>query len=307
MKNRIRTLSLLVTVAASAFVIYRNSSGKNGEIQNLAEFIGTVISIPQEAEPAPERNGTLVVYYDSATCSTCMLKHIDEWDGLFPELNENTGKNGNDVQILFIFEPGRGDIERFVSELSKDSLPYHIFSDFNGTFKLSNNRLIGNRNLHTFLLDRNDRVILAGSPLHNTVLRDTYGRFIDELNGNGGELSDEFRNSVVETVRNRSVPADGLFFVTDHADVGEVRYGEVVTVTFDAFNRSDSLITVQEIMTDCDCMEATVTSKSVESGERTLFNVTFTADDKGKFIRDLFIRMSGVGEDRHLTITGNCI
>lgn len=300
-------MSLLVTVAASAFVIYRNSSGKNGEIQNLAEFIGTVISIPQEAEPAPERNGTLVVYYDSATCSTCMLKHIDEWDGLFPELNENTGKNGSDVQILFIFEPGRDDIERFVSELSKDSLPYHIFSDFNGIFKLSNDRLIGNRNLHTFLLDRNDRVILAGSPLHNTVLRDTYGRFIDELNSNGGELSDEFRNSVVETVRNRSVPADGLFFVTDHADVGEVRYGEVVTVTFDAFNRSDSLITVQEIMTDCDCMEATVTSKSVESGERTLFNVTFTADDKGKFIRDLFIRMSGVGEDRHLTITGNCI
>jgi len=44
---------------------------------------------------------------------------------------------------------------------------------------------------HVFLLDKNNRVTLIGSPLHNESLWNLYKQTIDTLLANGGVMPDE--------------------------------------------------------------------------------------------------------------------
>lgn len=301
-------LIVLITasiIVAGAIVLSTPHDEKGGG--GLSQFIGTEINIPEGVADNGHKSARMIVFSDTATCATCMLKRIAEWKEIFPESLTDTSKTEGRFEMLFIFEPRTEDSARYVQELERAQLPYKVFSDFNGEFRRVNPGLTDDRRLHTFLLDGQGRVVLAGNPRENIVLREVYQKYIEFLTVNNGILSNAFAEEVEEYIRQRSKPANGLFVENRSIEIGDVAYGSEQTVTFVIFNITESEIEIESLITDCDCMEASALPTIIKPGRRSIITVSFTADSRGRIFRDLFVKVRGYEQETQLTVTGNSI
>lgn len=105
----------------------------------------------------------LIVYSDSSDCSSCMLEKIHVWDSVLLK----TVEYDKQFEVFFIFSPTkkqRHDVE-FI--LKKRHLHYPVFLDISGKFSKYNSHIPENKIFHTFLLDKDNKVIMAGNPLFN--------------------------------------------------------------------------------------------------------------------------------------------
>lgn len=66
--------------------------------------------------------------------------------------------------------------------------PDLLLWDSTAAFVRANPVVPQNEHYHTFLLDRDDRVVLVGSPVGNPRMWELYKRTIEELTGNGGRM-----------------------------------------------------------------------------------------------------------------------
>lgn len=122
----------------------------------------------------------IIVYVDSAACGPCNM-HIQEWEVKQKELR----KWHPETALLFITHPYFAKIE---SEIKHHSLVIHC--DAMNIFPQDNPFLSADPLYQTFLLDRNNRVVLVGSPIGNPKMWDLYKSTIARLVANGGTLTD---------------------------------------------------------------------------------------------------------------------
>jgi len=90
--------------------------------------------------------------------------------------------------IIYLFTPQKEDVNRLNILLKSDKFDYPVFIDFNGSFVKQNPKIPKNRQLHSFLLDKNNKVVLIGSPLYNPMLWELYKRTIYKMIDNDGVL-----------------------------------------------------------------------------------------------------------------------
>ncbi len=103
----------------------------------------------------------MVIYTDSASCSSCALNKLYLWSDLITW----TQQQGYDLTYYFIFNPPQGESIR--TSLRTSLLKYPMLLDINHEFEQLNPHLPQNKSLHTFLLDENNQVVLVGNPLHH--------------------------------------------------------------------------------------------------------------------------------------------
>lgn len=118
----------------------------------------------------------LVVYSDSSDCSSCMLEKIHVWDTLLLK----TAKYEKQFNVFFIFSPTtlqKHDVE-FI--LKMRHFHYPVFLDIAGKFPQYNPHIPENKLLHTFLLDEDNKVILAGNPIFNYQIEKMLFKRLDE-------------------------------------------------------------------------------------------------------------------------------
>jgi hypothetical protein len=126
----------------------------------------------------------LVVWYDSLSCGSCEVSRMYAWN----EITAYADSLSQWFNILFIFTPKRGDLQRINETLLYNTFDYPVILDRNSTFVKLNPKLPKNRKLHTFLLDKENRVVLVGSPLYNPTLWELYKRTIQMMIDNDGVL-----------------------------------------------------------------------------------------------------------------------
>ena len=109
----------------------------------------------------------MVVFTDSTECSSCAIGHLNAWEPIldslmtFPEYNET----------VFIFAPSKTDCSKVEKELRYSDFKYPVYLDTCNIFAEVNNIPI-NRMMHTFLIDKESRVILVGNPLSNPKIQE---------------------------------------------------------------------------------------------------------------------------------------
>lgn len=104
----------------------------------------------------------LVVYSDSSHCSPCAIDKMFEWQRL---IDLAAGYEGR-LKFCFLFSPRPEEVETVYLNLRINPFDYPVFIDPEGVFAEENPHLPPSRVLHTFLLDKDNQVILAGSPLY---------------------------------------------------------------------------------------------------------------------------------------------
>ena len=121
----------------------------------------------------------LVVYSDTAACSSCGLKTMYLWDDLIHAL-ESYGKS---VSLCFIFMPLQKDLEEFYFTMRTMAplLPVHV--DTAGIFIRENPHIPREAVYHTFLLDKDNRVVLVGNPSRSEKIKEMFWQIVEEKLG----------------------------------------------------------------------------------------------------------------------------
>ena len=112
----------------------------------------------------------IVVYSDSSNCNACNIQ-FPAWRIRFNELRlEN-----NNVGLIFIINTGNiSDLEMNAKVFNAPGLRLY---DTQGVFK-KDNKNSDNIDLHTFLLDKDNNVILVGNPITNHQILALYKKAI---------------------------------------------------------------------------------------------------------------------------------
>lgn len=122
----------------------------------------------------------LIVYSDSSDCSSCMLEKIHVWDSLLLK----TVEYDQQFEVFFIFSPAKSQRHDVEFVLKYHHFHYPVFLDISGKFLQCNPHIPENKVFHTFLLDKDNKVIMAGNPLFNRKIETMlYQKLKEKLKG----------------------------------------------------------------------------------------------------------------------------
>ena len=143
--------------------------------------IGTIIMLPDSLQyrtltdslvPIPDKTLKIVTVINGE-CFLCLNSFI-EWKKEVEEFS-----SFGDVAILFYVTTS--DFESLRKPLKDIEFDYPFFIDPNSDILFNNNIPLNKSTLHTFLLDKDNKIVLIGSPLGNPKLADLYKHQIQQL------------------------------------------------------------------------------------------------------------------------------
>ena len=108
----------------------------------------------------------LIIYIDSLSCSPCFVSHMSDYLGTVEEL-DSAG-----IRTIFIFEPEKEKEEDVLSALKRFPTPLAALVIKNGVFALTNPHLSSTSVLHSFLLNRDNEIMIVGNPARNDKIKE---------------------------------------------------------------------------------------------------------------------------------------
>lgn len=164
----------------------------------ISRFVGTTIIKPDSSTKSiifkkgkglcdtllsfDENRITVVSYFNSQGCTSCKLKELDMWKKHMADSTKNLR-----VKYVFVFGSKLNTLSEVEIKLKQYQFEYPVIIDQNQSFE-QKNKLPKNLTYHTFLLDKNNKVILVGSPIQNDKMWQLYKKTINTLNANNGIL-----------------------------------------------------------------------------------------------------------------------
>jgi hypothetical protein len=147
----------------------------------MKEWIGKTIEFPDIEPIIPytrtknivkhnvigDKEYKILLYIDSTGCTSCKLQ-IHLWNAFIE-------KYGNKTDFLFYFYPKDKDV--LLSLLKTEQLNYRVYIDStNEINKL--NHFNDNPMFQCFLLDKNNKILIIGTPINNPQIWDLYKQII---------------------------------------------------------------------------------------------------------------------------------
>jgi hypothetical protein len=165
--------------------------------RQMEEFAGSTIVIPERLEEVNysgkegvnnrDKDALLVVYVDSIACAKCAIKGMYVYDEII-EFAETDSRSK--FSPVFVFSPRRYEYVDVKNTLRFSGLNTSAFMDENGLFPAANPHIPADNRFHTFLLDKNGKVVLVGDPVNNPPLWELYKSTITTLIENDGVMPD---------------------------------------------------------------------------------------------------------------------
>lgn len=164
-----------------ALLLFYSCSTKNKDIKN--EVLSKKIVFPSDISAlsfyrdsmvvfdGQHDNYAIVSYFDTTQCLTCDLQ-LYKWSRLIKDLNKTSKKE----VACFLFFRHKNEKEVFYT-LQKNHFLYPVFIDYNESF-FKQNQMSSDITLQTFLIDKENRVIAYGNPIHDSNARKEYFRII---------------------------------------------------------------------------------------------------------------------------------
>lgn len=173
------TLSMLLVSIMFCF------SGCNSEIKKVESHLDQMLASPvilkfeqMQCRKVPLAENTkdyrMVVFVDSTECTPCSLSKLRFWN---PLIKESRMKKIS-IDYIFIVAPKQSEMEDINLELGITDLQSSIYLDTAYVFRNQNPSIPNERKYHSFLLDKNDRIVFVGSPVDNDKIKAIYGKTI---------------------------------------------------------------------------------------------------------------------------------
>ena len=212
----------------------------------------------------PQSDYKVLIYVDSTGCTSCKLQ-LPKWKELIAYTDSVTGNN---IPFLFFFQSKDDKELRYI--LKRDNFNRPVCIDRNSKLdKL--NRFPQNITFQTFLLDKKNRIVVIGNPIHNLAVKDLYLKQIT-----GMQNKETFTVTTLEPEK------------TEY-DLGTVLNGTTKEQTITIRNMGTNAFKLKGFTTSCDCTEATCEWKELQPGENGIITVSYKAEQLGDFLRTVDI------------------
>ena len=211
-----------------------------------------------------DRSFKMIVYIDKEGCTNCKLRSLIP---LYMFMTEY--RNLENFGVIIILNTNNIDsAKQIIKEINFSAT---VFFDLNNSFKLLNPHIPQEERLQTFLINENGHVLLVGSPIRNSSLRDLY---LEQITG----------------LQNQEAsPKTILEMDKVEYDLGTVKEGNTKKQIITVRNTGISVFKLKGFTTSCDCTEATCDWKELQPGESGTVTVSYEAEQPGDFYRTVEI------------------
>lgn len=276
-------ISLLLLIAFPALFISCNGGKKEKIARLVEEWQGKTILFPEQivftsyqdtvSYRIPDAEYKILVYVDSIGCTSCKLQ-LPEWKALIRKTDSITGGK---VPFLFFFHPK--DTKELFYLLKRDRFGLPVSIDPGDRL----NRLNGfpsRMNFQTFLLDRENRVVVIGNPVHNGAICDLYLKEITQNGEESGKPSDARKPD--------QIPGTGRIRTTAEAGKREISLGtfpkeEKKEIVVEIKNTGHQPLVVLDVSTTCGCLTAVYPKDAAPPGGSIRLTVKVAREDTGSF------------------------
>lgn len=205
-------------------------------------------------------------YIDSIGCVSCKLK-LSEWkkfismiDSLYP----------NTVCFQFVFQPYKYRELQLMLKREKFSVPVCI--DKNGKFE-ELNKFPLNIDFQTFLLDKENKVLAIGNPVHNPKVKELYMKIIQGK----GAVKEE--NTILTKIQ-----------VKKHTiSLGRFNWQEEQKAQFMIYNVGNRPLVINDVTTSCGCTSVDYSKQPVSPGDSVSLQVAYKADHPEHFDKTITV------------------
>lgn len=274
--------------------LFLQSCGKNEKsrfVDLVQGWLGKSIRFPSYSLLALQGNDTvnmkisgkykMLTYVDTVGCISCYLQ-LERWK-TFMEMDEM-----DSVQFLFFFPP----------EKQHDVLEILKTSDFSYPICLDEHNSLNNLNHfpiefggQTFLLDKENRVLAIGNPIHNRKVKELYLKIIQ-----GKPLQDDSKDKQVMTTV--SLEATAL-------SMGDFAWQEERQGIFRLKNTGEKPLVIQDVVTSCGCLTVDYPQEPVQPGKEAVLRMTYKADNPGYFNKAATVYCNAENSPIKLRVSGN--
>lgn len=232
----------------------------------------------------PRVDYTIVSYVDSVGCMSCKLQLL-KWKSFISELDSISQEN---VPVIFFFHPK--NIEELIYRLKFDKYNLPVCVDVDNRFNKLNN-FPADMTFQTFLLDKNNKVVAIGNPIHNLKVRELYLKIIQ-----GGEVKYNDEDSVVQTI----VDVDEVSI-----SMGNFDWQKEQQATFTIRNIGDKLLAIEGVDTSCGCISVEYSKEPVRPGMDLKIFVIYKADYPEHFSKTVTVYCNSESSPIILKISGD--
>lgn len=228
----------------------------------------------------------IVNYVDSTGCTGCKLQ-LPHWMSL---INEVSGLKGNNVSFWFYFHPKTNQIKELKYILKNNSFIYPICIDEKDEFNKFN-KLLNKLDFQTFLLDKDNRIIAIGNPIHNPKIKELYMNII-------------LRNDITKNVENKisKVQVQKL-----SSDFGKFDWKHEMQTEFALVNTGVNPLVIADVSTSCGCTSVEYNKEPVKPGDELKLIVKYKADEPGHFSKSIKVFCNTKDSPISLKITGEAL
>ncbi len=268
-------------------------SAKEHYAKLLQEWIGKEVQFPNNPKFTIQGRDTvnfpleadykILTYVDSIGCISCKLQ-LNHWKAYMEE------KDVASVRFLFFFSPEKK--RDIVNTLKENIFTYPICIDEqNELNKL--NHFPTEFGEQTFLLDKENKILAIGNPIHNPKIKELYLKIIQ-----GETVTPE-----AET------PQTLTTFSIDRTSVqmGQFDWQQEQTATFTLTNTGDKPLVIQAVDTSCGCTKVEYSEEPVRPGGSTTLQVVYKAEQPGAFGKTVTVHCNTEDSPLRLTVRGEAV
>jgi len=236
------------------------------EIQFPKNMIFTRFVTDTISYKIPKAEYKVIIYVDSIGCTNCKLQ-LFKWKELITYIDSQTNSK---IPFLFIFQSK--DDNELRNILKRNNFNRLICVDRENKFCELNHFPL-DITFQTFLLNRDNKVIIIGNPIHNLKVKDLYLKILT------GKTNLE--SKMIKTTA-KAVNAD--------IDFKSFPKSEVKTAILEIRNTGNNTLVIMDVSTTCGCVAATYDRIPAKPGDILRVSVMITPKETGFFDEIVTIR-----------------
>lgn len=264
--------------------LYNQWEGKEIIFPNHSYF--TIYAKDTIKHPLTDSDYKIISYIDSIGCLSCKLK-LTEWKSFIEQLKLDSV---NGTSILMYFHPHNKREITYLLKKSHFNLPVCI-DEKDSLNKLNKFPMFDE--FRTFLLDKNNKVLAIGNPIHNPKIKELY---LNIIQGKGTDTNEESNK-----------PLTSIDITPTSMDMGTFDWRQEQTRTFTLTNTGNNLLAIDMIDTSCGCITVDYNKEPVRAGGNVTLHVTYKAEQPEHFNKTLTLYCNAKNAPLRLTVMGKAV